>query len=62
MGDVVWQRREERLKRKRRGWGVIWTPIIVSRGGVGGRKWRDNILRSKSIYFNDKFYRKDRDR
>ena len=32
--EVVWQRREERIKSKRRGWGVICTPSLVSRGGV----------------------------
>ena len=59
--DVVCQRREERLNRKSRRWGVIFTPSIVSRGG-GGRKWRDEILISKSIHFYTKFNRKGTDR
>ena len=36
--EIVFQRREERINRKRRVWGVIWTPSIV---GEGERE-RDN--------------------
>ena len=36
--ELFWKRMEERLNNKRRVWGVIWTPSLVSRegGGWGG--------------------------
>ena len=61
---MVCQRREERLKREKRGWGIIWTPSIVSRGGGGGGVESGGMGYSevRAYIYYVKFYRKGRDR